>query len=36
MYEDRKKAQGESTLVKNKELKEEGEGEEPPEPLSSP
>jgi hypothetical protein len=34
MYEDRKKAKGESTSVKTKEIK--GEGEEPREPPSSP
>jgi hypothetical protein len=36
MYEDRKKAKGESTSVKTEAIKEEVEGEEPPEPPSYP
>jgi hypothetical protein len=36
MYEDRKKAKGESTTVKIEAFIEEGEGEEPLEPPSSP
>jgi hypothetical protein len=36
MYEDRNKAKGERTPVKNEAVKEEGEGEKPPNPPSPP